>query len=73
MQSRLRQERLRRGLSLTRLTIATGISTSSLSQLERGLVPAHPGWQKKIAAALDMPMGDLFAERRNLPPLAESA
>lgn len=56
----MRQERLRRGWSLTRLTQLTGISSSDLSQLERGLCPAHPGWQKRIARAFRLSKAALF-------------
>jgi transcriptional regulator with XRE-family HTH domain len=63
----VRQERLRRGWSLTKLCGKTGIATSDLSQLERGLRPAFPGWQRRIARALDMPVEKLF------PPPARTA
>jgi len=59
---KLRQERQRRGWSLTEVTRKTGISEPVLSALERGLIPAYPGWQKKIAKAFRMSKAELFQE-----------
>jgi transcriptional regulator with XRE-family HTH domain len=58
----LRNERIKRGLSLTGLTVLTGIASSDLSRLERGLCPAYPGWKSRIAKAFDMPEEKLFQE-----------
>ena len=58
---KLREERIRRGWSLTELTRRTGIATSDLSQIERGLRFAHPGWRRRIARALELPESQLFA------------
>lgn len=57
---RLRLERQRRGWSQTRLTELTGISTSELSQIERGQRRAFPGWRRRIAAAFNLPEAYLF-------------
>ncbi len=65
--SRLRAERIRRGWSLTRLTQASGVDSSNLSLVERGLVPAYPGWQARIAQALELPADELFEGRSVLP------
>ena len=56
---RLRQQR---GLSLEELARRSGISASSLSQLERGL--GNPSFitLTKLAAALHIPIGTLFGE-----------
>jgi transcriptional regulator with XRE-family HTH domain len=59
-QSRLREERLRRQWSLTRLSALTGIASSDLGMLERGLRPAYTGWQQRIARAFKMPADELF-------------
>jgi transcriptional regulator with XRE-family HTH domain len=58
--NRLREERLRRGWSLTRVTVATGIAAGDLSLLERGLRPAFPGWRRRLAAAFEMSEAELF-------------
>ena len=67
--SRLRQERLRRGWSLTRMTQLTAINSSSLSLIERGLLCAYPGWQARIARALEIPVDELF-EAKTVRPAA---
>jgi DNA-binding XRE family transcriptional regulator len=61
--TRLRNERLRRGWTLTKVTQVTGISTADLSQVERGLRPAFPGWQRRLAEAFNLPVSDLFPEQ----------
>ncbi len=58
--NRLREERIKCGLSLTKLSNLTGIASTDLSALERGLRPAFPGWQKRIAQALKLPKSVLF-------------
>lgn len=57
---RLREERLRRGWSLTKLTVVTGINSSSLSQIERGKLTAFPAWRRRLAAAYGLPEEALF-------------
>jgi transcriptional regulator with XRE-family HTH domain len=58
----MRRERQRRGWSITEVTRRTGIATTTLSQIERGLIPAYPGWQRRIAKAFRMPASALFRE-----------
>lgn len=62
--SPLRSARLARGWSLVKLCTLTGISPGDLSLLERGLRPAFPGWQRRLAAALDTPVESLFPPER---------
>ena len=64
--TRLREERLHRGWTLTYLTQITGISTGDISQVEHGRRPAFPGWRRKLAKAFGLPVEDLFPadERR---------
>lgn len=57
---RLRSERKARGWSLADVTVKTGIAESSLSLLERGLIPAYSGWQRRIARAFGLPADELF-------------
>ncbi|MBI3932401.1 MAG: helix-turn-helix transcriptional regulator [Acidobacteria bacterium] len=61
MTLRLRAERLRRGWSMTRVAGLTGISPSDLSQLERGLRPAFPGWRRRLSDVFGVSEGELFA------------
>ena len=58
----MREERLKRGWSLTRLSGLTGIAASDLSQVERGLRFVHPGWRRRISRALGIPMNELFPD-----------
>lgn len=59
---RLKQERLRRGWSLTQLTVRTRIDSAALSKIERGVWPCGPEWRRRIAAAFGLPEEVLFAE-----------
>jgi transcriptional regulator with XRE-family HTH domain len=61
----LRVERQRRGWSITEVTRRTGIAESHLSNLERQLIPAYPGWKRRIAKAFKMPASELFREVEN--------
>lgn len=58
----LRVERQRRGWSITEVTRRTGIAESHLSNIERQLIPAYPGWQRRIAKAFKMSARELFRE-----------
>ncbi len=60
--SKLREERLRRGWSLTKVTTLTGIATADISFLERGMRPAWPGWQQRLAHAFGMRPEELFEQ-----------
>lgn len=51
---RLREERLRRGLSQTKLSIMTGIASTDISAIENGWKKPFPGWKKRIAGALEV-------------------
>lgn len=56
----IREERLKRGWSLNRLSGLTGISTPDLSMLERGLRPPFPGWQRRLARVFRLSASELF-------------
>jgi len=62
---KLRSERLARKWSMTLVSGMTGIATSDLSQLERGLRPAYPGWKSRLARAFKVPADELFAKADN--------
>ena len=57
---RLRTERLRRGWSQTKVSVLTGIPGPTISALERGLIPAWPGWRRRLSRAFGMPQAELF-------------
>jgi transcriptional regulator with XRE-family HTH domain len=59
---KLKQERLKRGWSLTYLCTITGIAPPALSEIERGLRVVYSGWKRRIAQAFNMPEDTLFAE-----------
>ena len=61
--TRLRAERLRRGWTLTRLTMMTGISTADLSQIEHGKRFPFRGWRERLAKAFGLPVDALFTEK----------
>lgn len=42
------------------MTQLTGIAAADLSMLERGLRPAFPGWQRRLARAFGLPAAELF-------------
>lgn len=58
----LRQERKKRGWSLVKVSMLTGISPNDVSSIERGLRYVYPGWRKRLAAAFKMPEEELFKE-----------
>jgi transcriptional regulator with XRE-family HTH domain len=64
----LRQHRERRGLGIRGLEAASGVNVSSIVSLERGdtLTP-QPDTLKALAAALDLPVSDLFTVAGWLP------
>ena len=59
---RVREERIKRGLSINKLSQLTGIGASDLSMLERGQRPAYPGWRLRIARALSIQVQVLFGD-----------
>lgn len=56
----LRAERLARGWSLTKVAGLTQIAASDLSRIERGILPAFPGWRRRLARAYHLPEAELF-------------
>jgi transcriptional regulator with XRE-family HTH domain len=56
----LRDERLKRGLSQTKLCMLTGIAQSDLSAIENGRKVPHAGWRLRIARALKIDAEMLF-------------
>jgi transcriptional regulator with XRE-family HTH domain len=64
----LRNERLRRGLSLDELADKAGMTKSSLSEIERGISHPRPRTAKRLCAAFSMDFDELFtiAEREEV-------
>lgn len=58
---RLRDERLRRGWSQTRLSAFTGIAQSDLSAVENERRRPGAGWRRKLSQVFGMSESDLFA------------
>jgi len=58
---RLREERVRRGWSQSRVAALTKISQADLSCIERGLRYPSPGWRLRLSLAFDLPEEILFA------------
>ena len=61
--ARVRELRLDRGLTLKALGRQAGLSHPFLSQLERGLARPSVASVERIAQALEVPVGALWAER----------
>jgi transcriptional regulator with XRE-family HTH domain len=61
---RIREARLRRGLTLGEVAAKVGVTPSALSQLERGQVNPTLATLKAIGEALSLTIGSLFAPDR---------
>lgn len=60
---KITQIRKEKGLNKSQLGRMTGISLSDICKLEGGHVTPYPGWEKRIAEALDVNDPDsLFQE-----------
>jgi transcriptional regulator with XRE-family HTH domain len=64
----IRQHREERGLGIRGLEAASGVNVSSIVSLERGdILTPQPDTLKSLAAALDVPVSDLFTVAGWLP------
>jgi transcriptional regulator with XRE-family HTH domain len=64
----IRQRREERALGIRGLEAASGVNVSSIVSLERGdILTPQPDTLKSLAAALDMPVSDLFTVAGWLP------
>jgi transcriptional regulator with XRE-family HTH domain len=64
----IRQRREDRALTIRGLEAASGVNVSSIVSLERGdILAPQPDTLKALAAALDMPVSDLFTVAGWLP------
>lgn len=57
---KLRQELIKRGLSINKLANAAGIVPQNLYAAVNGKSEFWPGWQKRVADALNCEVSDLF-------------
>ena len=63
MDSRVREQRLRRRWSQTQLSARTGIAGSDISAIECGKRYVPPGWRRRLAAAFEMHEAELFPDQ----------
>lgn len=64
----LQRQRQTRGVSVRALAAASGVNISSIISLERGdILAPQPDTLKDLAAALDLPISDLFTVAGWLP------
>ncbi len=68
---RIKQERLKRGLTLKEIESKVGISATHVSEIERGRTSPTVGALSKIAAALDTKMS-LLVDLRAVPNIAHT-
>lgn len=57
----LRRQRLLRNWSLYEVARRTGLDVSTLSKIERGLLPVYPGWKRRLVRLFQVPADVLFA------------
>ncbi len=69
---RIKQERLRKGLTLKEIEAKVGISATHVSEIERGRTSPTVGALSKIAAALDTKMS-LLVDLRVPPAIAHTS
>ena len=62
LENNVREVRKRKNMSALELARRAVMASSSLSLIERGLIPAYPGWRKRIAQALNVSERELFPE-----------
>lgn len=60
--ARIRELRLRKGLTLHQLAGLTGMSVAMISQVERGITDPSLETLRRISEALEVPLFDLFRE-----------
>jgi transcriptional regulator with XRE-family HTH domain len=63
MGNRIRNHRLALNMTLLDLSNATGLTNSTISQIERALMSPSISTLKKICDALQIPIGELFIDR----------
>lgn len=61
----IRNLRIEKGFKIVDISKATGLTSSMISQVERGLIAPSIDTLKKIATALDTPLGFFFSSTKN--------
>jgi transcriptional regulator with XRE-family HTH domain len=60
--SKLKEERLKKGLTQAQLSALKGLAPQDISALENGWRRPFPVWRKKLSQALDKTESELFPE-----------
>lgn len=58
--NRIREIRIRRGMSQTQLACRAGVAGSMLSDAERGVRHPYPKMRRQLARVLGVPVDELF-------------
>lgn len=64
----IRSLRIEKGLKIVDVAKATGLTSSLISQVERNIIAPSIYTLKKIASALDTPLGSFFADSKETAP-----
>jgi transcriptional regulator with XRE-family HTH domain len=70
--ARIRMLRVNRGISVSALAARIGVSFQQLQQYEQGAGRVGASRLARIAAVLDVPVGDFFESSRAFPPGSQS-
>ena len=62
-ENKLREIRIQKGMSQLELSRLTKIASTNLSNMENGRQYIYPGWKKRIAKALGVPISEIFPEK----------
>jgi transcriptional regulator with XRE-family HTH domain len=62
--AKIRAERLRLNMKITEIAELTGLTASTISQVERALISPSISTLKKICDAMQIPIGILFEDSR---------
>lgn len=52
-----------KGISIRQIALKSEIASQDLYQALNGKKPFYPGWRKRVAAALEMSVDDLFSDQ----------
>ena len=66
MYNKLKQELKERNLTVNKVAQLCGIHSQSIYPAVNGKHPFYPGWKKRIAEALDMPVKELFPDEEGV-------
>lgn len=66
---KIKQIRMMKGLKVVDVARRTGLTSSTISQVERSKISPTIVTLKKIAAALEQPLGEFFGEQEEVAPM----